>query len=416
MFNHNKKEKRSEQKKKLKAIKKKEKEAKTKNKKKLTKAERKEMKRKRKAFQTSQKKYDIEGGIAGDRDPRTKRDMFFTGIAITAMILMIIGIVSYGFGQNAYSNFKKNNTEEFGSIKSFTQSKVKVKFSEVWTDKDREVTVVKFGYPDKTKEKLSNRGKAYKLYMKPKGAKPKAQMAYGILGIEGDGYLFIKGKLKDQPYHIGIENTLTLTTKTIDSSTSTSSALTDKSEDNLESAISSMNEDGSSNSWFKKDDEGTKAKNERDFIKFIINPYSDNTKVYKGSFLNGSGEIDYSKVIAQTSVDSAIKDKEKDYDKHKANLKDLKTSEKEYQKRVDQEKKESKKTDKEKDKEKDKDKDKSTTTERKSKNESNLEKTQQAIKDEEDQMNALKEEINTLKSSDFGKKDFGEMQNKSTIY
>lgn len=416
MFKRNKKE-REERKKKLKAIKKKEKELKNKkkpSKKKLSKEEKKEMKRKRKSFQSSKKKYDIEGGIAGDRDPRTKRDMVSTGIAVAAIFLLIVGFVSYGFGQHAYNNFKKNNTEEFGSTKSFTQSGAKVKFSEVWTDKNRDVTVVKLGYPENTKDKLSNRGKAYKLYMKPKGAKPKAKMAYGILGIEGDGYLFIKGKLKDQPYHIGIENTLTLTTKSIDSS-STSSSLTDDSDNNLESAISSMNDDGSSNSWFKKDDdEGTKAKKERDFIKFIINPYSSNTKVYKGSFLTPSGDIDYSKVIAQTSVDSAIKKKEKDYDKHKSNLKDLEVSEKEYQKRVDAEKKEEKEKAKKKGKKKE-DEEKSST-DRKTNNESNLEKTQQSIKDEKKQMDNLKEEINTLKSSDFSKKDFGEMQTKSTIY
>lgn len=407
MFKRNKKD---NDKEKLKAIKKKEKSQRKKqnsSKKKMTKEEKKEMKRKRKEFKATQTKYEIEGGIGGDKDPRTKRDIKTTFIAIFAIALFTFSTVLFGFGLQAYGNFKKNNTEEFGSTKSFTQADAKVKFSEVWTDKNRDVTIIKLGYPDNSKEKLSNRGKAYKLYMNPQGTKPKVKMAYGILGIEGDGYLFIKGKLKDQPYHIGLENTLSLTTKSI-SSQSSSSSTDINEEDGLESAISSMNDDGSSNSWFSNDDKAKKAKNEHDFIKFIINPYSDNTKVYKGSFLTSSGDIDYSKVISQTSTESAIKSKEKEKAKHESNLKDLKSSKSEYEDRVKEENKDKKS--------KKKDKKKDAAGDSKSKNESNLEKTKESIKDEQKEIDSLQEDINKLKTSNFGKKDFGDMQEKATIY
>lgn len=407
MFKRNKKD---NDKEKLKAIKKKEKSQRKKqnaSKKKMTKEEKKEMKRKRKEFKATKTKYEIEGGIGGDKDPRTKRDIKTTFIAIFAISLFTFSTVLFGFGFQAYGNFKKNNTEEFGSTKSFTQADAKVKFSEVWTDKNRDVTIIKLGYPDNSKEKLSNRGKAYKLYMNPQGTKPKVKMAYGILGIEGDGYLFIKGKLKDQPYHIGLENTLSLTTKSI-SSQSSSSSTDINEEDGLESAISSMNDDGSSNSLFSNDDKAKKAKNEHDFIKFIINPYSDNTKVYKGSFLTSSGDIDYSKVISQTSTESAIKSKKKEKAKHESNLKDLKSSKSEYEDRVKEEKKDSKS--------KKKDKKKDAAGDSKSKNESNLEKTKESIKDEQKEIDSLQEDINKLKTSNFGKKDFGDMQEKATIY
>ncbi|WP_336949826.1 hypothetical protein [Staphylococcus epidermidis] len=407
MFKRNKKD---NDKEKLKAIKKKEKSQRKKqnaSKKKMTKEEKKEMKRKRKEFKATKTKYEIEGGIGGDKDPRTKRDIKTTFIAIFAIVLFTFSTVLFGFGLQAYGNFKKNNTEEFGSTKSFTQADAKVKFSEVWTDKNRDVTIIKIGYPDNSKEKLSNRGKAYKLYMNPQGTKPKVKMAYGILGIEGDGYLFIKGKLKDQPYHIGLENTLSLTTKSI-SSQSSSSSTDINEEDGLESAISSMNDDGSSNSLFRNDDKAKKAKNEHDFIKFIINPYSDNTKVYKGSFLTSSGDIDYSKVISQTSTESAIKSKKKEKAKHESNLKDLKSSKSEYEDRVKEEKKDNKS--------KKKDKKKDAAGDSKSKNESNLEKTKESIKDEQKEIDSLQEDINKLKTSNFGKKDFGDMQEKATIY
>ncbi|WP_215392870.1 hypothetical protein [Staphylococcus aureus] len=404
MFNS----KKSNDKEKLKAIKKKLNSQKQKNitsKKKLTKQEKKEMKRKRKEFKSNKTKYEIEGGIGGDKDPRTKRDMRTTFIAIFAIVLFVFSSILCGFGFQSYANFKKNNTEEFGSTKTFTRSDAKVKFSEVWTDKNREVTIVKLGYPQISQEKLSNRGKAYKLYMKPKGEKPKVKIAYGILGVEGDGYLFIKGKLKDQPYHIGIENTLSLTTKSISQSSTSSTNINE--EEGIESAISSINEDGSSDSAFSNDDDAKSAKKEHDFIKFIINPYSDNTRVYKGSFLTSSGDINYSKVIAQTSTDSAIKSKEEEKEKHESNLKNLKISKKEYEERVKDEKKKnkSKKRDKEK-----------SVSDNKTKNETNLEKAEQSIKDEEQAIDSINSEIERLKNSNFGKSDFGEMQEKATIY
>ncbi|ELJ9246737.1 hypothetical protein RT992_002420 [Staphylococcus pseudintermedius] len=400
--------KKSNDKEKLKAIKKKlnsQKKQYKSSKKKLTKQEKKDLKRRRKEFKSNKVKYEIEGGIGGDKDPRTKRDMRTTFIAIFAIVLFVFSSILCGFGFQAYGNFKKNNTEEFVTTKVFAHSDAKVKFSEVWTDKNRDVTIVKIGYPQSSQDKLSNRGKAYKLYMKPKGTKPKVKMAYGILGIEGDGYLFIKGNLKDQAYHIGIENTLSLTTKSISQSSSSSTSI--EEEDGIESAISSMNADGSSNSAFDNDDNAKKATKERDFIKFIINPYSENTKVYNGSFLTSSGDIDYSKVIAQTSTDSAIKSKEKEKEKHESNLKNLNTSKKEYEERVKDERKHSKS--KKKDKEK-------KVGDSKTKNESNLEKTEQSIKDEEKTIDSLNNEINQLKNSNFDKKDFGDMQEKATIY
>ena len=70
MFKRNKKD---NDKEKLKAIKKKEKSQRKKqnaSKKKMTKEEKKEMKRKRKEFKATKTKYEIEGGIGGDKDPK----------------------------------------------------------------------------------------------------------------------------------------------------------------------------------------------------------------------------------------------------------------------------------------------------------------------------------------------------------
>ncbi|MBF0795266.1 hypothetical protein [Mammaliicoccus lentus] len=388
--------------------------------KKLTRAEKKELKRKRKEFKKTKSHYEVEGGIAGDRDPTTKRDMKRLYSLIIALLLLIGGIFAGVIGTKGWFDFQKNNTTKLGTSLAFSKTdNAKVKINEVWTDKNRDVTVAKLGYPNSTRDVLSNNGTSYKLHMNTKSNKSNIQMAYGILGSEGDGYLFIKGKLKDQPYNIGIENTVSLTTdSTSRSSSSTSSSSTrTNDEENLEVAISSMNKDGSSNSLFnsKKDKDAEKAKNELDFIKFIINPYSDNTKVYNGSFLTPSGDIDYSKIVSQTSVDSAIKRIDKQIEARQSNLEKLKVSEKEFEKRIKQEKKQKEKEDKKK-KDKDKDKDKDKSQEKKTESESNLEDVQKSIKDEVQGIENLESKKKTFENADFDRDSFGDMQTKSNIY
>ncbi|WP_390573436.1 hypothetical protein, partial [Staphylococcus pseudintermedius] len=84
---------------KLKAIKKKlnsQKKQYKSSKKKLTKQEKKDLKRRRKEFKSNKVKYEIEGGIGGDKDPRTKRDMRTTFIAIFAIVLFVFSSILCG--------------------------------------------------------------------------------------------------------------------------------------------------------------------------------------------------------------------------------------------------------------------------------------------------------------------------------
>ena len=46
----------------------------------------------------------------------------------------------------------------------------------------------------------------------------------------------------------------------------------------------------------------------RDFINFRVNPYSKNTTVYDGSFLDEKGDIDYNKIIHEVGVKRLVKD------------------------------------------------------------------------------------------------------------
>ncbi|MBO0377109.1 hypothetical protein [Staphylococcus warneri] len=403
-----------EEKQKLKSAKKKDKKNKSaKKKEKLTKEEKKAIKEKRKAFKKNQVKYDVEGGIGGDKDPRTRRDVRTMFVAILGFILIIAGFVSGGFGFKAYRDFQNNNTTELGSTLEFKHSDgAKVNINEVWTDKNRDVTVAKIGYPDSSREILSSDGKNYKLYLRTSEKKPNVKLAYGILGGKGDGYLFIKGKQKDQAYNVGIENTMALTTKSINNSSASDTSISDsKDDEDIETAISSMNENGETNSAIGDDEEKVKsAKSKHDFIKIIINPYSESTKVYKGSFLDASGNIDYSKVVKQTGVQGEIDKINKELKKRNANLKKLENSKKEFEKRIkDQEKK-----DKQNKKDK-KDKDKSSTSS-KTDDEESLDDIKKSIDKEKDGIKKLEDKKTQFENADFSKESFGSMQEKSKVY
>lgn len=380
---------------------------------KLSKDEKKQLKEKRKQFKKKRNQYAIEGGIGGDKAPSTKRDVKTLFIFWAGVAFCVVGIVFFAIAYHGWSNHLKNNTSELGKALTFQKSDdASLNFNEVWTDKKRNVTVIKFGYDDSARKKLSTDGSDYKIYMKPKGTRPDAKISYGILNLEGDGYLFIKGKLKDQPYNMALENTLSLTSSSLSSSSVSDSTSSDSDDDeeNLESVISSNNKDGSnSNIFFKNDDKEKDAK--ADIIKFTINPYSDTTKVYNGSFLNSAGEIDYSKVVSKTSVTSAVKRHEKALKPHKKNLENLEKSKPKYEEKVKKEKKaEAKK------KSKKKDKDKSDSVDETSENETLLKENKEAIDQEKKEIEKREDEIDRIKNSRFDKSSFGDMQNKSTIY
>ncbi|MCW0998231.1 flagellar biosynthesis protein FliS, partial [Streptococcus anginosus] len=87
-------------------------------------------------------------------------------------------------------------------------SEAKLKFGGAWTDKNRDVTVVKLGYNKKAREELSTKGTQYKLFVVDNDNKIQkhAKISYGILGTQGDGFLIIDGKLDKKAYQIVMTN------------------------------------------------------------------------------------------------------------------------------------------------------------------------------------------------------------------
>ncbi|MBO3081161.1 hypothetical protein [Mammaliicoccus sciuri] len=338
------------------------------------------------------KEYYILGGKWGDRDPRTKDGIRTLRLRRISRILLLISVVYFIYMYAELTDYKTNNTTPIGKELTFSKSEASIKIADIWSDKNREVTVVKFRYSGKARDILSLDGKNYNLYfIHNRNHKPKVEMKYGVLGTEGDGYLFIKGKLDRRAYQILIANTLDLYNGS--SNNSSLNSLKGKSVEKAltQTDIDTMDEDGV---LFKKLPliGGGKDKTPKfDNLNFRLNAYSENTKIYNGSFLDNNGNIDYGKVISKTSV-SEVKDKIDNTIKQKnQERQSLTVSLEEYKNRLKRNKD---------------DKDSRTS----------IDKINEKIKKTDEELELLEKEKERYEKATFSKKDFGDMQEKFEYY
>lgn len=363
----------------------------------LTKEEKKELKRKKKEARIKAKQkrgkrkktddnYYIIGGRFGDRDERTKggiRTLYFRRFTF---LLLALGIMMLVYQYAEMIDYKTNNSTPIGTELTFLKSEAPLTILDIWTDKKREVTVVKFKYSDKARQLLSTEGKNYNLhFLHTTKHKPKIEMKYGVLGTEGDGYLFIKGKLDKRAYQIYMANTLNMNYGD-DKALPNISTIQKKSMEEMLSSVSedTMNESGvitAIQSKFKNKEKEHKFDN----INFRLNAYSDNTKVFDGTFLTDDNEIDYGKVIKQTSTVNVVKKIAKAIETLQQERQSYIVSLEEYQNRLKRDKKNSDAKE-------------------------NIEKINLRIEKLDTTLDALRKEKERYEKSEFRKEDFGNMQ------
>ena len=335
----------------------------------------------------------------GDRDPRTRQGVTF----FILLFLNVLGIFLFTIWLMIqfvnYSVYLKENTTKIGTELQYAKSKAKVTLSDVWTDKDRNVTMVKLGYDRQSRNLLSTKGKNYKIYLIDKeGKKPKGvQMSYGILGSEGDGYLFIKGHLEEKAYQILLTSQVELTTggEVTDDSDEEDSAsdieaqkADDISDASIKRSLSKSSHGDISDNGILDFTKNAKEPN-ADYINFRVNAYSDSTKVYKGSFLKADESIDYGKIIEQTSLKDVIKDIDEKIKEREKKAKQYDVSLEEYEERA-------------KDNKEDQD----------AKN--NVSAIKDSIKENDEKLENLKKSKEKYETADFDKSSFGDMQDKYT--
>lgn len=359
-----------------------------KNHKKTVKANKKKLKKQNKLGDSQ--KFDSIGSTLGDTSKRTKSTKSALYWTLTAFILISIGIVGTIKGTYGLTNYYATNTTQIGTELTFSKSEANVKLSDVWTDRNKDLTVAKIKYPKQARSQLSAIGKNYNLYLvsSDKNKPEVSQMQYGLLGTEGDAYLFIKGNLEKKAYQVWIANTVDLTTESSSSSSSSSTKSEDiENQNDIARELSEVsNSDISSNGipFLSSDKKQTIT---ADNISFRINPYSESTKIYKGSFLNKDGSINYKKVVGQTSLKEAINKFKDNLKSQEKRLDELEVSKKEYQERI---------------KENKKDKDAKKY----------LKDTEDSIKEQNEKIKDTKNVIEKYENSNFTKESFGRMQEK----
>ena len=343
--------------------------------------------------------FDMFRGWFGDRDTKTKQGLINAFLVLLAFATIALGVLLTFSGFAKRQEYLKTNTTPIGEDLKFKSSEAKLKFGGAWTDKNRDVTVVKLGYNKKAREELSTKGTQYKLFVVDNDNKIQkhAKISYGILGTQGDGFLIIDGKLDKKAYQIVMTNQLKVT-----KGDSTEETTGDKSDaeklansndkltqSEIESSLSGT-EAGDVDSKGRIDFTKNSSKPSVDYIDFRVNAYSEKTKVLKDSLRKPDGSIDYSKILDKTTLNKMIKKIDGSIKAKKNEIKRYKSSRKEFEDRV----KENKSDDDAK---------------------SNVESLKKKIEEDEDALDRLENLKDQYENEEFDKSSFGDMQEKYKV-
>lgn len=326
--------------------------------------------------------------LLGDRDERTRRSvrqLVFTSIA---SLCIVGGIGGWIYGNHEYNKMMLNNTTPDGSDVEFTKSEVPVKVVETWTDKDKDLTVVRLNF-SQASEKVSKIAKNYNLNIAYPDGHPlpkNFQMRFGFLGASDDAYLFLKGKMENYPYRIIISSHRSINQQN-DDQNDVSSLL--QQNGRIDKALE--------NNQYQEDNRTDDKENDNkkniplDAIIFKVNPYSSNTHDFDGSFLNSDGSIDYTKVIENVSVKTNTSEISKQIENDEDFIRKAKITIDEYEHRV-----------------------KEDPTDEESK--SQIEDLTTDIKEKEKEIKMLQKQLHSFETSKFTESNFGDMQTKFTDF
>lgn len=336
--------------------------------------------------------FEMFRGWFGDRDYRTRQGLVNAFLVLSATIILGFGVFLSVTGFAKYQSHLANNTTPIGDDLQFRKSEATLKFGGAWTDKNRDVTVVKLKYTKQARDILSTQGKQYKIFIVDNDNKVQKniKMAYGMLGTKGDGFLFINGKLDEKAYQVILTNQLDVIddSDSDDSSASESAKIARKADRLTQTEIE---ESLSKTRRSDVDDDGRIdfGKNSRkpnvDYIDFRVNTYSDTTKVVKDSFLTSDGNIDYAKVLDKTTVEDVINNVVSEIQASEARLENHKERISEFEDRVKQNKD---------------DKDA----------QANIDSLERKVEDEKENLEQLEKLKETYENGNFDKSSFGNMQ------
>ncbi|MEB8265373.1 hypothetical protein [Mammaliicoccus sciuri] len=282
------------------------------------------------------------GGILGDKSKNT-----YKGIRVTLVFILCIGLIVSGLilGVKSHGNMVytlNNQTTPIGTKLTFTKSNVPLVLKEIWTDKDRKVLVAKFKYDNSARNTLSLDGRNYKITMISTSGKfqKDLEVRYGVLGTGGDGYLFLKGDLKEKAYRMVMVNKFDYEKVDDPSKSDSASSSSDLDDDEIDKALAETEVSDPDDKGSVLSKIGGKQSFKYDNIDFNLNAYGEGTKYdKKHSFLKEDGSIDYKTALERTSVDEQVNKIDKKIKNYKDNIKNAETGIEESEYRLKRNKK-----------------------------------------------------------------------------
>lgn len=251
----------------------------------------------------------------GDNSIRTKKISKNAISVMIATIMLFICIPWYLIGSHTYKQILARSSSPIGTTMTFNRSQAEVKISDIYTDKKKDVLIVRLAVDSAAQARLPYKGDDYKVYISSKSTNGLTSMPilFGRMSTDGDMFLIIP-KPTDTVYSIFIQNKNYIGDGQSTSRTNVSD-VADLSEDSVAAALSNYNYEENS----KTKNQGTYqiASDDNDTISFrlTINPASKDTsfkpKVINADLLtsdkSGNISFDFEKFFNKVFKESALK-------------------------------------------------------------------------------------------------------------
>lgn len=258
----------------------------------------------------------------GDSSERTKNISKHAISVMIAVMIFIICIPWYLFGSHTYKQIVLRSSSPIGTQLTFNRSQADVQIADIYTDKERNVLIVRIRVDTIAQSRLPFKGSDYKVYIASKSTNglKSLPILFGRMSTDGDMFLIIP-KPTDTVYSIFIQNKNFIGEGSADSKDKSQKEVADLSDNSIAAALSNYRYDDNKNSTSK----GTYkiATDDNDTISFrlTINPASKDEnyrpKVINANLLKEDGDaktFDFDTFFNKVFKESALKEMKKQYD------------------------------------------------------------------------------------------------------
>lgn len=291
--------------------------------------------------------------LFGDLSERTKNISKYVFQTIVLTIIIIISIIWLIQGNMKYSSVIKRTSSPIGSQMTFARSNATLTLKDVYTDKDKNVLIVRLAPTNSSDVNLPYKGTDYQLYLSAKSldGKKETQVIFGKMSTDGDMFLIIPNPSEDV-YSVYIKNTKFISSDsalngnnsgkssntadigngvTEDDTLSVSKALSQYQYQSIEDA----NKNKATNAYQIQSDD-----NDAITFRVTTKPQFDTdeykVKTINANLINKENEFDFSEMFDTLFKDSAIKQLKSDHKNILERMKVLKVQLDEYQQRIEE--------------------------------------------------------------------------------